>query len=224
MNTGGGIVGGDRLETVVTALADASATITSQAAERVYRALKEPARLTTRLTVCATATLAWLPQETIIFDGARFERSTEIELSPGAELLALEWLVLGRAAHGEKIAGGRITDGWRVKIDGRLIWADSFQATDEVFPRLQCRALLADFKAIGTLVYFGPDLDAQLQLMRELSPSLKCQCVATTIASLLIARFAAEASVDLKDRLRTVLAQFGRTRSTAFRPPKMWSG
>src|SRR5215470_5692708 len=159
-NTAGGMAGGDRLEFAVTTLANASVAVTSQAAEKVYRALTEPAHVATKLKACAAAKLAWLPQETIVFNWARFSRKTEIELSSRAELLALEWFVLGRAAHGEKLAGGHITDSWRVKKDGRLIWADSFRATEKVFAHLGRKALLSDCKAIGTLIYFGPNLDA----------------------------------------------------------------
>ena len=64
--------------------------------------------------------------------------------------------MLGRAAHGEVVIGGNITDSWRVKKDGRLIWADSFRITDEIFPHLHRKALLSDCKAIATLIYFGP--------------------------------------------------------------------
>jgi hypothetical protein len=81
------------------------------------------------LKACEAAKLAWLPQETIVFNWGRLSRETEIKVSSGAELLALEWLVLGRAAHGEEMVGGHIADSWRVKKDGRLIWADSFRAT-----------------------------------------------------------------------------------------------
>ena len=156
VNTAGGIAGGDRLESCVTALANASIAVTSQAAEKVYRALNEPARIATKLKACESAKLAWLPQETIVFNWARLSRDTEIELSSGAELLALEWLVLGRAAHGEEMVGGHIIDSWRVKKDGRLIWADSFRVTDEMFPHLHRKALLSNCKAIATLIYFGP--------------------------------------------------------------------
>jgi urease accessory protein len=224
VNTAGGIAGGDRLESAVTVMANACATATSQAAERVYRALDEPALVTTRLKVDATSRLAWLPQETIVFDRARLRRSTEIELCSGAELLALEWLVLGRAAHGEEMVTGEITDRWRVKRDGRLVWADSFHVNDEVLPRLRSRALLADFKSIATLIYCGPDCQHHLDSMREQRASLKCRCAATVVSGLLIARFAASASVDLKESLRAALVQFGKShRSSSFGPPKMWS-
>jgi urease accessory protein len=224
VNTAGGIAGGDRLEISVTLLANASATVTSQAAERVYRALNEPALIDTRLKMSEAARLAWLPQETIVFNGGRMRRNTEIELSAGAELLALEWLVLGRAAYGEEMSGGEITDGWQVRLDGRLIWADRFRATDDVFPRLRSRPLLADFKAIGTLIYFGPDAEARVQFLRDLAPQLQCDCVATAVSGLVIARLAARAAAELKTGLREILLQFESTQAQGpFRMPKMWS-
>jgi len=224
VNTAGGIAGGDRVEFSVTVLADASITVTSPAAERVYRALNEPALIDTRLKLCGAAKLAWLPQETIVFNGGRIRRNTDIEISSGAQLLALEWLVLGRAAHGEELVRGEITDGWQVKMDDRLIWADRFRATDEVLPRLRSPALLADFRAIGTLIYFGPDAEARVQFMRELASELRCHCVTTMVAGLVIARFAARAAAELKAGLREILFKFDpKPAQGPFRLPKMWS-
>jgi urease accessory protein len=224
INTAGGIAGGDRLEYAVTALTNGSITVTSQAAEKVYGALSEPARVTTKLKACEAAKLAWLPQETIVFNSARLSRETEIELSSGAELLALEWLVLGRAAHGEEMVGGHITDSWRVKKDGRLIWADSFRASDKVFPQLHRKALLSNYKAIGTLIYFGPCLDVRLGFLRDIVPSLKCCCAVTSAGGLIIVRFAAKAASDLKLALHSFLQQFSRELGPSpFRVPKMWS-
>lgn len=224
VNTAGGIAGGDRLEYAVTALSNASIAVTAQAAEKVYRALDKPARIKARLKACATAKLAWLPQETIVFNWARLSRETEIDLSSGAELLALEWLVLGRAAHGEEMAGGRISDSWRVKKDGRLIWADGFRATDEVFSHLHRNALLLSCKGIATLIYSGPHLNKGLEILRDIAPSLECHCGATSINGLMIARFAAKAPSCLRLTLRNVLQQFGRELGPGpFRVPKMWS-
>jgi urease accessory protein len=224
INTAGGIAGGDRLESCVTALANASIAVTSQAAEKVYRALKEPARIATKLKASVGAKLAWLPQETIVFNWASLRRETEIELSSGAELLALEWLVLGRAAHGEEVIGGHISDTWRVKKDGRLIWADTFRLTEEVFPHLDRKALLWDRKAVATMLYFGPDLDKRLEFLRELAPSLECQCAATLVSGLIVVRFAAKVSSDVRLALRSFLQQFSQELGPGpFRVPKMWS-
>jgi urease accessory protein len=224
VNTAGGIAGGDRLECAVTALANTSIAVTSQAAEKVYRALNAPARITTKLKASEAAKLAWLPQETIVFNCGRLSRETEIEVSSGAELLALEWLVLGRAAHGEEMIIGHITDSWRVKKDGRLIWADSFRATDETFPHLHRNALLSDCRAVGTLIHFGPCPGARLELLRDIARSLECHCGATSVGGLNVVRFAAKTSSDLRLALRSFLQQFSRELGPGpFRVPKMWS-
>ena len=224
INMAGGIAGGDRLECSVSVLPGTSIAVTSQAAEKVYRALNEPAHVTTRLKVRESTRLAWLPQETIIFNWARLHRTTEIELFSGSELLALEWLVLGRAAHGEIVVGGSITESWRVRKDSRLIWADSFRLKDETFPHLNRNALLSDCKAIATLVYFGPHLEKRLGLLRDILSSLGCNCAATLVSGLIVVRFAAKESSDLKLALRSFLQQFGpELGSGPFQVPKMWS-
>jgi urease accessory protein len=132
--------------------------------------------------------------------------------------------VLGRAAHGEKMVGGHITDSWRVKRDGRLIWADCFRATDETFPHLNRKALLSNCKAVATLIYFGPHLDVRLERLREIARSLECHCAATSVSGLIIVRLAAMVSSDLRLALRSFLQQFSRELGPGpFRVPKMWS-
>jgi len=190
VNTAGGIAGGDRFELDIIALGDARVAMTSQAAEKIYRALNEPAHIDTRLKAHESVKFAWLPQETIVFDRARICRRIEIDLQPGAELIALEWLVLGRAARGEEITRGYIRDSWLVRRDGRLIWADSFLVTDSTFPHLSRKALLSDHRAVGTLIYFGPDPNRGLELLREVAQSQQCDCAVTMVSGLIIVRFA----------------------------------
>jgi urease accessory protein len=224
VNSAGGIAGGDRLEFDVIALDNAAVAVTSQAAEKVYRALDRPAKVATRLKAFDAAKLAWLPQETIIFNHARIRRQMEIDLSSGSEVIALEWLVLGRAAHGEDVVRGHVADHWRVKRDGRLIWADGFYIADDGFAQLHRKALLANYKAVGTLVYFGPDLDTRLEILRSIGATLACRCAATIVGALIIVRFAAEAGADLRRGLRSLLEQFSRELGPGpFGVPKMWS-
>jgi len=224
INTAGGVAGGDHLECSVTALPGASLAVTSQAAEKVYRALRESATIVTRLQARESAKLAWLPQETIVFNRARLHRTTEIELVEGAELLALESVVLGRAAYGEVVVGGQITDNWRVKVNGRLIWADSFRIKDEIFSHLHRKALLSNCAAIATLIYFGCSLEERLEFLRDIMPSLGCTSGATAVGGLIVVRFAASESSALKLALRSLLQQFGpELGSGPFQVPKMWS-
>src|SRR5215207_4552810 len=92
INTSGGLAGGDRLEIDVQAASDLC--LTTQAAEKIYRSLSDNTRLSTRLSGRDEARLLWLPQETILFDGARLERSLEVDLQENAGLLAVESVVL----------------------------------------------------------------------------------------------------------------------------------
>ena len=159
-----------------------------------------------------------------MFNRGRLRRETEIELSSTAEVLALEWLVLGRTAYGEEMTSGHITDSWRIKKDDRLIWADSFRITDEIFAHLHRKALLSNCKAIATLIYFGPCLDARLEFLRDVALSLQCRRAATLVGGLIVVRFAADASYELRVALHNFLEQFSRELAGGpFRVPKMWS-
>jgi urease accessory protein len=124
VNTAGGVCSGDRLETSVSAGAGARVTLVGQAAERVYRGLDRPALLRTRLALGAGAVLHWAPQETLLFDGAMLERSTEVDAHASAKLLAAETLVFGRRAMGERVRRLQLRDEWRLRRAGRLVWAD----------------------------------------------------------------------------------------------------
>ena len=110
LNTAGGLTGGDRWSAELDIADGARTLFTTQAAERIYRALDDVARVETRLSVGAGAWAEWLPQETILFEGARLRRRLEIELAAGARLLAVESLVFGRLASGERITRGLLHD------------------------------------------------------------------------------------------------------------------
>ena len=224
VNTSGGVAGGDRLQSSVTALSGACIAVTTQAAEKIYRALDRSACITTKLIVGHAAKLAWLPQETIVFNHARLRRQTQIEISSGSQLLALECLVLGRAARGERLSAGAIADSWQVRKNGRLQWGDTFRLTDAVFPHLSRKALLSDATALATLLYFGPQLEERLQLIHAQSAWFDCQCGATLVGGMVVARLAAKSSFELKAALRNLLQELGKLPEAGpFGVPKMWS-
>ena len=165
VNTAGGLAGGDSLSLAVT-VESGAATATTPAAEKVYRSLGETTRVANRLSVGAGAALEWLPQETILFDRARLRRTTEADLAPDARLLAAEMLVFGRAARGERFAAGAVFDAWRLRVGGRLLWADAL--------RLEAPAVALDARfgfggagAMATLLLVAPGAGARLGLLRE---------------------------------------------------------
>jgi len=125
LNTAGGVTGGDRLDYRIDIAPGARATATTQTAERAYRAAEASAagEITVTATVGAGAVLHWLPQETILFDGAMIDRRTEIALEGDAECLFCETLVLGRAAMGETVTRLLLSDRRRITRDGvPVLW------------------------------------------------------------------------------------------------------
>ena len=137
INISGGIAGGDNLATEISVGAGASASVTSQAAERIYRALDfSPARLTTTLRVGSGGSLEYLPQETILFDGFVLERSLEIEIAEDASFLGVESLVFGRQAMGEKIHIGRLNDRILIRRAGFLLLQDVTRLEGDIAAQL----------------------------------------------------------------------------------------
>lgn len=207
-NTAGGVAGGDRLDVVVTADAHADATVTGQAAEKIYRAIDAPARIHTRLDVGAGATLEWLPQETILFDGARLERRIDVALAADARLLLAESVVFGRRAHGgELFRTGLFDDRWRIDRDGRPLWRDALYVAGGG-AALGAAAGLAGARALATLVYAGPDGPALLEPLRDLIERTGLFAGATATRGLLIARMLGDEAGALKRALAEVVGGF----------------
>jgi urease accessory protein len=157
LNTAGGLAGGDHLRWEASAGRDAMLRVTTQTAERVYRSNSGDARVETCLRADAGATLEWLPQETILFDGSRLSRMLSIELAEDAELLAVEAVVLGRRAHGERVGSGSLRDRWRVRRGERLIYADSVRIDGGIAALLDRPATFGGAQAFATLLLAGPN-------------------------------------------------------------------
>ena len=157
VNTGGGIVGGDRLTAMFDLASDATVTVTNVAAEKIYRAAGEPATIDTRLTLGAGARLDWLPQETILFEASRVRRTFAVEMAGTARLLAMETVVFGRLASAEPSICGRFADSWRIRREGRLVFADESRLDGEIGAMLDRPAIAGGARAVALLVLVAPD-------------------------------------------------------------------
>ena len=155
INTAGGLTGGDSLDWRFD-VAATSLVATTQAAEKIYRSLGDDAEIHSRLTGSSGAQLYWLPQEAILFDGARLRRSLDVDLTGGATLLALEATVFGRRAMGESIQDLAFHDRWRVRREGGLIFADDIRF-DGALPRTV--ATLGEAGAMATLLLVAEDAE-----------------------------------------------------------------
>ncbi len=166
VNTGGGIVAGDTLALTFDLKPHAEVSVTTVAAEKIYRSAGAIASIGTRLALAGGARLLWLPQETILFDGARLARTFDVDLAPDARLVAAEMLVFGRLASGETTTTGSLRDAWRVRRDGRLVFADATLLEGAIGATLDRPALGGGARAIALLLVAGPDAEAAVEPLR----------------------------------------------------------
>lgn len=169
LNTGGGVVGGDRLDLSFAIGAGGQATIAAQAAERFYRTLAAdaPSRVRTSLTVAAGGALEWLPQETILFDRSALDRRLDVDLAPDARFLGIETVVFGRTAMGEQVRQGWLRDLIRVRRGGDLLLHDAIRLDGAIDAALARPAIGGGARVVATMVYVAGDAAAKLDAVRD---------------------------------------------------------
>jgi urease accessory protein len=157
VNTAGGVAGGDRFALDVTVEPGARLVVTTAAAEKVYRTLEPDATIDVRLAVGATASLAWLPQETILFNRARLRRTVNIDLAEDARLLLAEAIVFGRSGMGEAVDDAGVFDRWHLHRGGRLIHAEAMRLDGAVAAKLAQPAVANGGVAVATVLIVPAD-------------------------------------------------------------------
>lgn len=217
LNTAGGLTGGDRMEVEVTAGPGARVVMTTQAAERAYRALAgTEARVTVRLAVRAGARIDWLPQETIVYDGSALVRSLHLDLDPEGQALLVEPLIFGRAAMGEVLRAALLRDRWEVRCGGQLVFVDALRLEGDLAAQLQRPAVAGGAGAMASVLLVGPGVAAGLAALRPLLPP--GSGVSLLHEGVLFARLLAPDGLALRKLLIPVLETL-----SAAALPKVWS-
>jgi urease accessory protein len=168
INTAGGLTGGDRLSWAVTVGEGAHAMLTTQACEKIYRSSGGQATADITIDVGAGASLAWLPQETILFDGSAYRRAIEADFAPGARGLIVEATLFGRLTMGETVRRGLFRDRWRIRCGGRLVHAEDFAIGPEVAQRLAAAAATGGASAMATVLAMRDDAEDLLDPARAI--------------------------------------------------------
>jgi urease accessory protein len=225
-STSGGFAGGDRMDIALGVGPAAAAIGTAQAAEKFYRSTGADTEIGIRLAVEAGGWLEWLPQESILFNGARLRRRVDIAIAGDAAILAGDILVFGRRARGERIEYGLLQDQWRVRIDGRLAWADAlFGEGEELVGALRHPAALNNAGASALLVHAGAGATTHLSLVRDLlaSGNAPVRGAATCVNGILLVRWLAEDSIDIRPSFARVwTALRAAARNLAPTLPTFW--
>jgi urease accessory protein len=217
INTAGGIVGGDRLEFSIETREDAALTMTSQAAEKIYRSSGLTSRISVSLKAERGSELFWLPQETILFDRARVEREIEADVASDAKLAICEAVVFGRDAMGEKVERGRLRDRWRVRRDGKLIFADALILDGDIKSVLSRAATMNGWIAMATMVCVAADAGEKLDAVRDALTDEGIEAGASAFDGILVARILAQDSIALRAGVLSALEAAGTP------PPRAYS-
>jgi urease accessory protein len=216
INTAGGVAGGDCFEVAISAGEGSRLTLTTAAAEKVYRAPDAPAQLDISLKAASGAHLAWLPQETILFDRAKISRRIDIDLAADASLLLCEIVVFGRAAMGERMQQGEFIDRWRLRRGGKLVFAETVRLDGDIGAKLARPAIAKGGVAIATALIVPGD-EAVVERIREAAESFGGEVGISAWNGFAMARFCAQDATRLRADMMTVL---GRASSSPL--PRLW--
>lgn len=216
VNTAGGMTGGDRFELDVAVGDGARLIVTTAAAEKIYRSLGPDTSVCVKLKVGAGGALAWLPQETILFDRMRLRRTIDADLAHHAQLIVAEALVFGRSAMGETVARGHLFDRWRIRVDGALVFAESLRLDGAIAENLAQRAAAAGGAAIASVLKI-PAGEADLAAVRATEGDFAGEVGVSAFNGLALARLVAADGAALRRDLLGVLTAFG-----AAPLPRLW--
>lgn len=232
INTAGGLTGGDRFDWSVDIGRDAKTIVTTQACEKIYRALNGSADIETRITVAAGASLSWLPQETILFDRSALNRRLDIDLAPDAALLLVEAFIFGRQAMGESVRSARVADRWRIRRGGRLLHAEDFRMSGNMGTLLARPAIAGGNIAVATVLVVHPDVADWVDPLRRvlcppdrdsaLNPNAGVSAICSPAGERLVIRMMAESGFALRRALVPAIDLCNR-RLTGAGLPKLWT-
>jgi len=203
VNTAGGIAGGDRFDIEVAVGGNAALTVTTAAAEKVYRSLGPEAEISVKLDVAAGGFLAWLPQETILFDRVRLRRTIDVTLRRDAKLVLLEAVVFGRSAMGETVRDGRLFDRWRVRVAGELVFAETIRLDGAIADHLAERAVARDSVAVASVLAI-PGNEADVAAVRAEADNAAGEIGVSCWNGLVLARLVAPDGAALRRDLAGV--------------------
>jgi urease accessory protein len=216
VNTAGGMAGGDRFSVEIVAGEGAHVVAGTAAAEKVYRAIGADTEVTTQLSVGAGAKLAWLPQEMILFDRARLNRRVDIDLAADASLLLCEAVVFGRAAMGETVQQGALIDHWRLRRDGKLVFAENARLDGAVAETLSQPASAKGAAALATILV-APGDESTCAAVRYCEPQFAGEVGVSAWNGIAVARFCARDGAALRRDVIAVLAALKRAEL-----PRLW--
>ncbi|HVI90036.1 MAG TPA: urease accessory protein UreD [Dongiaceae bacterium] len=222
VNTSGGLVGGDQLKVEIAIGQGAAALVCAQAAEKVYRSLGPDSCIDIDLDVGAGGWLEMLPQETILFDGARLRRRSRVDLAGDAQFLGGEILVFGRQARGERLRRGLVQDGWEIRRNGDLAWIDRLRLEGDLEALVAQKAALDGAIAVASLIFAAPDAGNYLDALRAQVTGFPGRVSATCVNGILIARWLSTDPLILRQAFAKAWISLRVAKKMPASLPRLW--
>lgn len=190
----GGVVGGDLLDLQVSIGPHAHALITTPGATKFYRSDGRCATLRQVCTLAPGASLEWLAQDTIHFDGAHSRLHTRFVLDEGARLIAWEVQCLGRPSAGERFDAGSLTARLDIMQGARPLLIECLNLQAGQLERLGGHALCA-------MMLVFPATDEVLGVIRHRLSAFDGIAGATRLDQLLVLRLLANDNQTIRHAL-----------------------
>lgn len=197
-----GVAGGDVLQLDVDLAADTAVLLTTPGATKWYRARADSAEQSLRFRVGAHASLEWLPNENILFDGSIAKMDTEIRLAQDAMFCGWEVYCLGRLASGESFIRGAMRNSASVFYDERLVWHDrgNFIAGDRL---LDSPIGLAGKRVFGTFIAVAAALPVNFLEATRAIPAPPGSAI-TQLPRVWLARYLGDSTEAARDYFRAL--------------------
>ncbi len=206
LHTAGGVVGGDQLHLSFQVEAAARVLVTSASPAKVYRSDGAWSSQCSFMRVAPGGWLEWLPQETILFRGARWSQNLRVELEPGATWLGWDLTRLGRSARGERFTAGAWHSRTEVWQAGRPLWIDPqrLQGSEEL---PEDPHSLRGSAVLATLAFLGQEVTADLLTEIRSLPVLGGEYGVTRLQSGLLCRYRGPSTAAAQGWFRLVWHQ-----------------
>ena len=211
-----GIAGGDHLTLDMHVEQDGHALVTTPGAGKWYKTNGKQAYQHIHIHVADQAVFEWLPQETMLFDGANANSETNIYLQQTASFIGWDMLVIGRQARGENFIKGAYQNNFRLYRHQTLLVADrlNFKGQDRWLS--SCLGMNGH-AVIGNLWAVPPEscrsttvLDTHIDLIRELIMRMDVPVTLTLLDDVICARYLGDDVRQCHDAFAAIRARLRR--------------
>ncbi|PRD43484.1 urease accessory protein [Phyllobacterium phragmitis] len=217
INTAGGLTGGDRMRWQFSLGEDCRASLTTQACEKIYKAEEgSTATVDTVIDVAEGGSVAWLPQETILFERSALHRRLTVNLAPTATALIVETVVFGRKAMGEDIGTATFRDCWRIRRGATLEHAENFSIGPDAGAMLARPALFGGKRVFASVLLVAEDCERHLDGARTI---IGKDGGVSAWSGKLLARLVDDDAYSLRKRLIPLIGLLNKKAEL----PKVWS-